>query len=84
MDKKWMQDAQSSMDERREFLRKAGKVSLGVSTTALLVNVGHKRARAAESLSGGSGEVEQSFFGSHSSGRSRGGSGSTRTIHDLK
>ena len=88
MDNKLKQDALSPLNERREFLRKAGNVSLGVSATALLVNVGHKRARAQEKLSGGGSSdiptIEQSFFGSHSSGRTRRVTGSTRTIHDMK
>jgi hypothetical protein len=35
-----------SSEDRREFLRRAGKASLGVPATALLLSVTHKSARA--------------------------------------
>ena len=49
------QDVQNTSEERRKFLAKAGKVSLGVPATALLVSVAHKRARATGDGSGHSG-----------------------------
>jgi len=35
-----------SSEERREFLRRAGKASLGIPATALLLSVTSKRAQA--------------------------------------
>ncbi len=44
MEKKLGQDKRS--EDRREFLAKAGKLSMGVPATALLISVANKRARA--------------------------------------
>ena len=51
MDKRIEQDVTQSAEDRRKFLAKAGKLSVGVPATALLVSVAHKRARADENIS---------------------------------
>ena len=51
MDKKMEQEAHSETKGRREFLSKAGKVSLGVPAAALLVSVASKRAKAVPDVS---------------------------------
>ena len=51
MDKKMEQEARPETKGRRDFLSKAGKISLGVPATALLMSVASKRAKAASDLS---------------------------------
>ena len=41
-----MQEKSARNAERREFMRQAGKISLGVPATALLLSVTHKRSLA--------------------------------------
>ena len=57
MEKKTEQIAATEGNDRRAFLSKVGKASLGIPATALLVSVGQKRAKA--QAAGGSVIIDQ-------------------------
>ena len=59
-----------SSEERREFLRRAGKASLGIPATALLLSVTSKRAQAVGygyhvEEENGTEEVDNNWFSMH-------------------